>query len=105
VRARFLIGTGLTAGAVVLAAGVVANRRDDFPPDAEILAEGRVIHAAECAACHGAELEGQPDWQSPLPSGRLPAPPHDATGHGCRFARNAARLLAVSRAESPRVQP
>ena len=42
---------------------------------------GRGLYAAHCATCHGASLEGQPDWQSPLPSGRLPAPPHDASGH------------------------
>jgi mono/diheme cytochrome c family protein len=27
------------------------------------------------------ELEGQPNWRERLPSGRLPAPPHDASGH------------------------
>jgi len=42
---------------------------------------GRSLYALHCASCHGANLEGQPDWQSPLPSGRLPAPPHDASGH------------------------
>lgn len=42
---------------------------------------GRGLYADHCASCHGASLEGQPDWQSPLPSGRLPAPPHDASGH------------------------
>jgi mono/diheme cytochrome c family protein len=48
---------------------------------AEVVVQGRQVYADGCAACHGAELEGQPDWRSPLPSGRLPAPPHDATGH------------------------
>lgn len=42
---------------------------------------GRTLYAAHCASCHGAKLEGQPDWQTPKPDGRLPAPPHDATGH------------------------
>ena len=46
----------------------------------EIVA-GRSIYAAQCASCHGAELQGQPNWQTQLPSGRLPAPPHDASGH------------------------
>jgi mono/diheme cytochrome c family protein len=27
------------------------------------------------------QLEGQADWMRRLPNGRLPAPPHDATGH------------------------
>jgi len=31
--------------------------------------------------CHGAKLEGQPDWRQKLPSGRMPAPPHDESGH------------------------
>jgi hypothetical protein len=31
--------------------------------------------------CHGANLEGQPDWQVAGPDGVLPAPPHDETGH------------------------
>jgi mono/diheme cytochrome c family protein len=48
---------------------------------AEVIAQGRQIYADQCAACHGADLEGQPDWRSPLASGRLPAPPHDENGH------------------------
>lgn len=42
---------------------------------------GRILYAEHCAACHGAELEGATDWQSLGPDGRLPAPPHDETGH------------------------
>jgi mono/diheme cytochrome c family protein len=49
--------------------------------DARVTAEGASLYATHCAACHGAALEGEPDWQSPGPDGRLPAPPHDATGH------------------------
>ena len=49
--------------------------------DSETLALGGSIYAANCATCHGANLEGQPDWKSPLASGRFPAPPHDASGH------------------------
>lgn len=39
------------------------------------------MYAQHCAACHGSKLEGQPNWQRRLPNGRLPAPPHDETGH------------------------
>jgi len=42
---------------------------------------GRALYADNCASCHGVNLEGQPDWKVRLPSGRLPAPPHDETGH------------------------
>jgi len=42
---------------------------------------GRALYAAHSAACHGADLEGAPDWQHREPDGRFPAPPHDETGH------------------------
>lgn len=42
---------------------------------------GATLYADNCASCHGADLEGQPDWQSPGEDGVLPAPPHDKTGH------------------------
>lgn len=50
-------------------------------PEGLDLARGEVLYGKYCASCHGANLEGQPDWQSPGPDGRLPAPPHDETGH------------------------
>ena len=42
---------------------------------------GRQLFASTCASCHGANLEGQPNWRHRLPNGRLPAPPHDVSGH------------------------
>jgi mono/diheme cytochrome c family protein len=45
------------------------------------LAEGARLYAAQCAACHGANLEGQANWRQRGPDGYLPAPPHDASGH------------------------
>lgn len=42
---------------------------------------GRQVYGTHCAACHGAKLEGQPNWRQRAAQGRLPAPPHDATGH------------------------
>lgn len=42
---------------------------------------GAALYADHCAACHGANLEGQPDWRSPKDDGTYPAPPHDAEGH------------------------
>ena len=46
-----------------------------------IVARGEAVYAAHCASCHGADLEGQPDWRVRDARGLLPAPPHDATGH------------------------
>jgi mono/diheme cytochrome c family protein len=51
------------------------------PDDPEVVVQGRQIYQAHCASCHGAELEGQPNWRERGPDGRLPAPPHDASGH------------------------
>lgn len=45
------------------------------------LALGEKLYAQHCASCHGANLEGQPDWRKRLANGRFPAPPHDASGH------------------------
>ena len=45
------------------------------------MALGQPVYARHCASCHGANLEGQPNWKQPLPTGGYPAPPHDATGH------------------------
>ena len=49
--------------------------------DAARVAEGAQIYADYCAACHGAALEGEENWQERGADGYLPAPPHDATGH------------------------
>lgn len=51
------------------------------PTDQQLVSRGQAIYAQYCAACHGAKLEGQPDWRTRLANGRLPAPPHDETGH------------------------
>jgi S-disulfanyl-L-cysteine oxidoreductase SoxD len=51
------------------------------PDDPAVLAQGQQVYVAHCAACHGARLEGQPNWRERGPDGRLPAPPHDASGH------------------------
>lgn len=49
--------------------------------DPQLVSRGEAVYQQFCAACHGANLEGQPDWQSPLPDGSFRAPPHDSTGH------------------------
>lgn len=51
------------------------------PGDALRVARGAGLYAQQCASCHGANLEGQPNWRRRLPTGRLPAPPHDESGH------------------------
>ncbi len=47
----------------------------------EDLAAGQAIFAANCAVCHGAGGEGQPDWHIKKDDGTLPAPPLNGEGH------------------------
>lgn len=47
----------------------------------EMVALGRSVYEANCASCHGLNLEGEPNWRQRNVSGLLPAPPHDASGH------------------------
>ncbi|MGM9428402.1 c-type cytochrome [Hydrogenophaga sp. MI9] len=49
--------------------------------DPVVLQRGAQIYQARCASCHGVNLEGQANWRERGPDGRLPAPPHDETGH------------------------
>lgn len=49
--------------------------------DPKLVAEGRAVYAKRCAECHGAKLEGQPNWRARNPDGTFPAPPHDPSGH------------------------
>lgn len=65
-------------GYLVLSGPVAAELR---PDDSDAVARGAVVYASACASCHGARLEGQPGWRTRRPDGKLPAPPHDATGH------------------------
>lgn len=32
---------------------------------------GRALYVEHCAACHGVDLEGQPDWRSPTPTASI----------------------------------
>jgi len=51
------------------------------PSDRPTVALGKKVYEANCAACHGADLEGEPNWRSTRADGTRPAPPHDETGH------------------------
>ena len=42
---------------------------------------GAELFAANCAACHGADGEGQPNWHLKKADGTLPAPPLNGDGH------------------------
>ena len=62
-------GAGMSARAVTI------------PIEGADLRRGAALYAANCASCHGADLEGAADWRAQLPDGTFPPPPHDETGH------------------------
>lgn len=84
---RNKIGLGLLAATFAFLIGAIIfallqeEKSPADPQNPEQVARGKAVYAQHCAACHGARLEGQPNWQEKLPTGRMPAPPHDATGH------------------------
>ncbi len=52
------------------------------PDDTQTVRLGEGLYRDHCAACHGANLEGEtPEWQTRNADGYLPGPPHDETGH------------------------
>ncbi|QJD16975.1 c-type cytochrome [Paracoccus sanguinis] len=74
-----IAAVGLAAAILILWRGSAAT--EAAVQDQAVIALGQRLYAENCASCHGADLEGQPDWQTPLENGRYPAPPHDETGH------------------------
>jgi mono/diheme cytochrome c family protein len=87
VTRKKLLGIGVAVLALVVLAGAAFYEwRGSAVPridadDKVRVAEGQAVYRAQCARCHGANLEGQPNWKERQANGRLPAPPHDASGH------------------------
>jgi mono/diheme cytochrome c family protein len=79
--ALVLIPVALAVAGLAYLSGFFSPAPRADPSDAEQVASGQPLYESHCASCHGKELEGQPDWQSRLPTGFLPAPPHDESGH------------------------
>jgi mono/diheme cytochrome c family protein len=88
-RWKVIVAVAAVTILIALAAGV-RGQQAGLPEGLAVLGEpvtveqvalGRTIYAQNCASCHGANLEGQPDWRRRLDSGRMPAPPHDESGH------------------------
>ncbi len=49
--------------------------------DGNAVSQGAALYQQSCAVCHGLELQGAPNWKTPLPDGSFPPPPHDDSGH------------------------
>jgi len=73
----------ILASASVLVLMATATAAQNPPPISgqQELSVGARVYAKSCASCHGANLEGQPNWRQRNENGRLPAPPHNVRGH------------------------
>ena len=81
-----LLSLAVAATAVVALAAVLLSEDKNpvaglRPDDPSLVALGHEVYVRECAVCHGAKLEGQANWRQRRADGRLPAPPHDESGH------------------------
>ncbi len=45
------------------------------------VARGGKMFQTNCASCHGAQAQGEPNWRQPRADGLNPAPPLNGTGH------------------------
>jgi mono/diheme cytochrome c family protein len=80
----FVLIGALALGTLTVGAWIVLFRSPPQaadPANRSQVAYGKAVYRDQCARCHGADLEGQPNWQRRKPDGRLPAPPHNVTGH------------------------
>ncbi len=105
---RAVVVFGVVAGLAVAVGGAAwwvgwrpSNTIDVRDP--RQVALGQTIYQLHCAACHGLHLEGQPDWQVRKPTGELPAPPHDASGHTWHHADD--QLFAIIKHGMARFAP
>ena len=70
------LAAAIPAGVLLAASIVLTGSQAPSPID-----RGRALYAARCVGCHGATLQGQPNWKTVDKHGHLPAPPLDGTGH------------------------
>lgn len=82
--------------AILLLALTGCSQDGEKKVDPYMLLEGEAIYKAECATCHGPDLEGQARWREKNAAGRLPAPPLDASGPATQ--RSFQDLVAVTAA-------
>ncbi|HEX6137814.1 MAG TPA: cytochrome c, partial [Casimicrobiaceae bacterium] len=76
-----LLGAAAACVAMALAGCSAEEGTRADPRNAAQVARGKAIYEKSCASCHGRDLEGQPQWRTRAASGRMPAPPHDDSGH------------------------
>jgi mono/diheme cytochrome c family protein len=75
----FLIRCNVLTGEPITINGITVSPLPTLDP--ELVAQGEPLYAQHCASCHGANLEGVPDWKIIRPDGKLLPPPQDSSGH------------------------
>ncbi len=84
-KTKLLVVAAAVLLSIAAAATFFRTSQAEVPPPKQPIASdvenGALLYADNCAYCHGANLEGEPDWRSPKEDGTLPAPPHDQFGH------------------------
>jgi len=63
---------------------IIYSLRNDVsasPVENAKYSRGKLVYNRFCSFCHGRNLQGQANWRTRKPDGKLPAPPHDETGH------------------------
>jgi mono/diheme cytochrome c family protein len=68
--------TSITLPTLIFAAALAEPAAAFFHARDPAVQTGRALYVEHCASCHGADLEGQPDWRSPDENGLYPAPWH-----------------------------
>ena len=70
-RSRRLLPIVVACGVVFVAVSLTLGWFDSAPKrvqlrpdDAALTARGEQVYREHCASCHGARLEGQPDWRA-----------------------------------------
>lgn len=80
-----IIGVACASVAMALGAWWLAPDGENAgrlkPNDDQVVTLGQSIYKAQCASCHGTDLEGEPNWRQLKPDGTMPAPPHNKRGH------------------------
>lgn len=66
---------------LIVFTGFFANISYSSEDETKQIEQGKRVYKQFCSLCHGMKLQGQPNWRERKPDGKLPAPPHDETGH------------------------
>lgn len=105
IRAWVALAAVALLGTAIIAIGGNPWRPGGQGPSADPaqIALGHRVYQAHCASCHGVNLEGQPAWPRRRPDGRLPAPPHDPSGH--TWHHPDAQLVEITRDGFARIMP